>query len=207
MNGCNMRVLSLLLLMLMFGAGCTQSQTAQSSAPAAGDSGGSIAIATPGAAEKMGTTDGIFIAAPAGYRSLGQVVMRDNAAFVITPEKGQPDSRPDDMMAGLAHNMAVGSNGVDPDNRIAGANCQGSGETPESAIQVLNLAAVSDQVRAAHACARLRHPGAEWLTTQLVAKEESYISQIALVDAARRVVIVYVDVNRYVKQVLSEVHG
>jgi hypothetical protein len=191
----------------MLGAGCTQPQTAHSSAASAGDSSsGSIQVATPGAAEKMGKADDTFPAVPAGYRGLGSVLLRDNAIFIITPQKGQPDSLPDDMTAGLAHNMAVGTSGVDSDNRIAAADCQGSGETPESAIQVLNLAGVSDQVRYAHACARLRHPGTTWVTTQLVAKEDNYISQIVLRDGSRNAVV-YVDVNRYVKQVLSEVNN
>jgi hypothetical protein len=187
-------------------AGCAQQQTTKSVVAQSG-AGSSTEVKTSGLAEQEAVGPGNFPPPPAGYRSLGRTFLQEQEKkiIVVMPPEGQPDAQRDDEMASLAFNTVVGSGAMEDESdfKVRTADCQGSGETPESAIKV----ATGDEVEGSQACARLRHPGSRWLTEQFIAKADTYISQVVLRDASGRIVIVYVDVSRYVKQVLSEVHG
>ena len=112
-----------------------------------------------------------------------------------------------DLDVGLLHGMAAGTYSETGTTKVQAADCQGAGDTPDSAIVVQNLAEPADEVAMGIACARLRHPETHWLMSQLVTKGNGYLSQVALRDAEGNVVIVYTDINRLANQLIEELGG
>ena len=187
-------------------AACAQPTSTKT---AGADSGGQtqpgVSIVSPRAAEATAGANP-FPPLPAGYRGLGGALMQGNALTVITPDMNAPMQK-HDLDVGLLHGIAVGGYSETAPSKVQKADCQGKGESPESAIKVANLAEAADEVTAGIACARLLHPGTHWLMSQLVTKGDGYLSQVALHDDAGNVVLVYTDINRLADQLINELGG
>jgi len=183
-------------------AACAQPAPMKSESNSQSPSQPGVMIASPRVPEA--TAGGPFPALPSGYRGLGGAFMNRGTLIVVTPDmNGRMQKH--DLSVALMHGMAAGH----PSDKVAvqAADCQGSGATPETAIKVASLADAADEVSAGIACAKLLHPGAAWQMSQLVAKDDRYISQVALHDAGGNTVLVYTDINRLANQLIGELGG
>lgn len=161
-----------------------------------------VTIASPRVPEA--SAGGPFPALPDGYRGLGGAFMNQGSLVVVTPDmNGQMQKH--DLDVALMHGMAAGH--TTDTAAIQPADCQGRGDTPAAAIKVANLAEAADEVSAGIACAKLLHPGTEWVMSQLITKGDGYISQVALRDADGNPVLVYTDINRLADQLIEELGG
>jgi len=130
--------------------------------------------------------------------------MNQGTLVVVTPDMNGSMQK-HDLSVALMHGMAAGH----PSDKVAVqvADCQGRGDTPETAIKVANLSDVADEVAAGIACAKLLHPGADWKMSQLITKGDGYISQVVLRDPGGDSVLVYTDINRLANQLIGELGG
>jgi hypothetical protein len=199
-----MRHASFLIGGLMLLAACAEPQSKGSPAqPAATGSSGPIVVATPGAADKMQNSADPFPAVPAGYRALGGVFFHAGTTMIVTPDKSVPLQK-HDTDVGLLHGMAVGGYSEEK-TLVRESDCRGAGDTPKSAIIVEGLKdPAAEEVAAGIACARLLHPGTQWLMSQTIAGDNGYLSQIMLGDGSGTPVIVYTDINRMANQLIKE---
>ncbi|HVT53616.1 MAG TPA: hypothetical protein VHE77_18685 [Dongiaceae bacterium] len=164
-----------------------------------------VTLANPRAAEATAGSNP-FPDPPAGYRGLGGALVQGNTVAVVTPDSKAPMAK-HDLDVGLLHGIAARGYSESAPSTIRSTDCQGTGESPDSAIKVANLAAASDEVTAGIACARLLHPGTHWLMSQLVTKGDGYISQVALRDTGGNVVLVYTDINRQADELIGDLGG
>jgi len=186
-------------------AGCAEQgdSTAQSAAPG---SDGPVVVATPGAAEKMKEAEGPFPAVPAGYRGLGGAFSSEGTNMIITADNSAALQKYDEHV-GIMHGLAVGGYSEEQTS-VARADCQGTGDTPQSAIVVQGLKQPAvEEVAAGIACARLLHPGTHLRMSQAIAGERGYLSQVVLSDGSGTPVVVYVDMNRMANQLIKELGG
>jgi hypothetical protein len=164
-----------------------------------------VTIANPRAAEATpGATP--FPAVPAGYRGLGGALMVGNTLTVVTPDMSAPMQK-HDLDVGLLHGIAARGYSETAPSKVQKADCQGAGDSPQTAIKVANLVEAADEVGAGIACAGLLHPGTRWLMSQLVTNGGGYISQVALRDTDGKIVLVYTDINRMADQLVQELGG
>ncbi|HVY98571.1 MAG TPA: hypothetical protein VHA35_03660 [Dongiaceae bacterium] len=183
-------------------AACAPAQSAQAPSDGTTTDWPGVSRASPRVGQATaGTTP--FPAPPAGYRGLGGAFMNGGALVVVAPDMSAPMQK-HDLDVGLLHGMAAGHPAA---VEVRTADCRGSGEAPGAAIVVPNLADPADEVAAGIACARLRHPGARWLMSQLVTRGDGYLSQVALGDGSGNVIVVYTDVNRFAAKLIDELGG
>jgi hypothetical protein len=195
-------------LWTMLGAGamllaaCTQPAATKSDSSSSASTQPGVTIASPRVPEA--TEGGPFPALPDGYRGLGGAFMNQGTLVVVTPDMNGSLQK-HDLSVALMHGMAAGH----PSDKlvIQPSDCQGRGDAPETAIKVANLADAADEVGAGIACAKLLHPGSAWKMSQLIAKGDGYISQVALRDADGQTVVVYTDINRLANQLIGELGG
>ena len=171
--------------------------------PSTGQPG--VTRANPRAAEATPETTP-FPAVPAGYRGLGGARLARNTPTVVMPDMNAPMQK-HDLDVGLLHGIAARGSSETASATVQKADCQGPGDSPETAIKVANLADAADEVAAGIACARLLHPETHWLMSQLITKGDGYISQVALRDADGKVVLVYTDIDRMANQLIDELGG
>ena len=144
-----------------------------------------------------------FPALPDGYRGLGGAFMNGGSLVVVSPDMDVPMAK-DDLNVGLAHGMAAGHPAP---VAIETPDCRGRGDAPDTAIEVPNLSDPADEVAAGIVCAKLRHPGAQWLMSQLITKGDGYLSQVALRDDGGDMIVVYTDVSRFADKLIDELGG
>src|SRR6185369_2936209 len=150
-------------------AACTQpTPQAKTSSSDTGTGQPGVTIANPRAAEATAGSNP-FPPVPAGYRGLGGALVVGNALTVVTPDMKAPMQK-HDLDVGLLHGIAVGGYSETKPSKVQKSDCQGTGQSPEQAIKIANLAEPADEVTAGIACARLLHPGTHWLMSQLVTK-------------------------------------
>jgi len=164
-----------------------------------------VTMANPRAAEATAAATP-FPAVPTGYRGLGGALVVANTHVVVTPDTNASMQK-HDLDVGLLHGMAARGYSETAPSTVRKADCQGAGDSPETAIKVANLAEAADEVTAGIGCARLLHPEAHWLMSQLITKGDGYISQVALRDADGKTVLVYTDINRMANQLIDELGG
>lgn len=164
-----------------------------------------INVTTAGLAKAEGTSS-FFPPPPAGYRGLGGALLHGGSLNIVTAEMSAPLEK-HDMEVGLMHGMAVGTYSEEKTS-VRRADCQGAGDTPQSAITVQGLKDPAvEEVAAGIACARLLHPGTRWVLSQAIAGERGYLSQVVLDDGSGTPVVVYTDVNRMAGQLIQELGG
>jgi len=209
-NRCRMRaglssysLLSFSGLLLL--SGCAQPHNGNTTSdPGAPPPSGQVVIATPGVAAEMQKSDGPFPAVPGGYRALGGVFSPEGKRVIVAADMDAAQG--DDMSIGLAHGMAILAHSDDDPAFVAKADCVGTGVDPDHAITVANLAKRDDDVQAGIACARLMHPGSHVAATQLIARDNRYLTQLVMQTADGRRIILYDDATGFAQQLSSALH-
>jgi len=185
-------------------AGCASSGT-QARATNSSPAQPLVTVTTPSLAKSEGTAD-LLPPVPTGYRGLGGALAYGGSMNIIATDVSAPQQKYDTHV-GLLHGMAVAGYSEEK-TFVRKEDCEGTGETPQTAIKVQGLKDASvEEVAAGIACARLLHPGGHWRISQAIAGEQGYLSQVVLDDGSGTPVIVYTDINRMAKQLIQELGG